>query len=109
VKRGEVWTQAGGSGYASKPRPVLIVQSDLLAETESVVVCLFTSREGSPLSSRLPFEPDAENGLREPSDLMVDKIMAVARKKLDRRLGAVTAEDIDRVEDAMFLVLGFAG
>ena len=28
MKRGEIWTMAGGSGYASKPRPVVIVQDD---------------------------------------------------------------------------------
>lgn len=109
MKRGEIWTQAGGSGYARKPRPVLIVQSDLLPETESVILCLFTSHEAGPLRSRLPFEPNAENGLREPSDLMVEKIMAVNRTKLGRRIGAVSADDIDRVEEAILLVLGFAG
>ena len=30
MKRGEIWTMAGGSGYASKPRPVVIVQDDAL-------------------------------------------------------------------------------
>jgi mRNA interferase MazF len=109
LKRGEVWTQAGGSGYARKPRPVLIVQSDLLIQTDSIIICLFTSREGRQLTSRLHFEPDGENGLNEPSDLMVDKIMTVARTKLGRRLGEVNAEDMARVEDAMLLVLGFAG
>ena len=87
MKRGEIWTQAGGSGYARKPRPVLIVQSDLLLETESVIVCLFTSHEGSPLTSRLPFGPNADNGLREASDLMIDKIIAVARSKLGKKMG----------------------
>jgi len=28
VKRGEIWTMAGGPGDASKPRPVVIVQDD---------------------------------------------------------------------------------
>lgn len=109
MKRGEIWTQAGGSGYARKPRPVLIVQSDLMTETESIIICLFTSREGRQLTSRLHFEPDGENGLNEPSDLMVDKVMTVARTRLGRRLGEVNAEDMARVEDAMLLVLGFAG
>ena len=109
VKRGEIWTQAGGSGYARKPRPVLIVQSDQLLETDSVIICLFTSHEGSPLTSRLPFAPDAENGLREASDLMVEKIMTVARNKLGKRIGSISAEEMERVGDAMLVVLGFAG
>lgn len=61
------------------------------------------------MPTRLRFDPDADNGLREPSDLMVVKIMAVDRTKLRRRIGAVSADDIDRVEEAMLLVLGFVG
>ena len=40
---------------------------------------------------------------------MVDKITTVARNKLGERIGAVSAEDMERVEDAVLLVLGFAG
>jgi mRNA interferase MazF len=109
VNRGEIWTQSGGSGYARKPRPVLIVQSDELFGTESVIICLFTSYEGGTFTSRLPFEPSEANGLLEASDLMADKIMTVPRTKLGRRIGAATAEDMDRVEQALAIVLGFAG
>ena len=109
MKRGEVWTQSGGSGYARKPRPVLIVQSDQLQNTESIIICLFTSHEGNALSSRLPFGPTELNGLQEDSDLMVDKIMTVARTKLGRKIGAITDEEIGRVEEAILFVLGFAG
>lgn len=109
MKRGEIWIQSGGSGYASKPRPVLIVQSDRLTQTESVIVCLITSYDGAALSARLPLSPTAENGLREESILMADKIIAIAKSKLGRRIGTVTSEDMERVEDALLLVLGFAG
>jgi mRNA interferase MazF len=109
MKRGEVWTQSGGPGYASKPRPVLIVQSDRLTQSESVIVCLMTSYDGPGLSARLPFSPTAENGLREDTILMADKIMAIAKSKLGKRLGVVTPEDMERVEEAMLIVLGFAG
>jgi mRNA interferase MazF len=107
VKRGEVWTQAGGPGYARKPRPVLIVQSDLL-DTESVVIVLFTSLEGARLNARLPFAPSAENGLIEESELMADKIMTVARTKLGRRIGALSVEEMGEVQQALAFVLGFA-
>ena len=43
MNRGEIWTMAGGPGYASKRRPVLIVQDDAIAERNSVTVCLITS------------------------------------------------------------------
>ena len=43
MKRGEIWTMAGGPGFASKPRPVLLVQDDAFAARISVTVGLITS------------------------------------------------------------------
>ena len=38
VSRGDVWTAAGGTDYAGKPRPVVIVQSDVFTDRDSVTV-----------------------------------------------------------------------
>ena len=107
MKRGEIWTVSGGPGYAGKPRPALIVQSDLLPETQSVLTCGLTSRRGAALLSRPPIEPDSGNGIREASEVLVDKMTAVHRSKLGRCIGALGPEDMTRVEQAMLLVLGF--
>ena len=109
MKRGEVWTQAGGPGYAGQPGPALIVQSDLLDQTESVVTCLFTTHDNAQIPSRVAIPASAENGLLENSDLMADKVTAVPRTKLGRRLGVVSEAELARVEDALLLVLGFEG
>ena len=109
MKRGEVWTQSGGPGYARKPRPVLIVQADVLLETDSIVICLFTSLEGARLNARLPFQPSSENGLLEASELMADKIMTVHRTRLGRRIGALSGEEMREVQQALAFVLGFEG
>ena len=109
MRRGEIWTQSGGPGYAGKPRPALILQSDLLDETESVITCSFTTHDSTAIPSRVPFQANAANGLNEDSDLMADKIMAVARNKLGRRIGAVSPADMLRVQEAVFVVLGFEG
>ena len=108
MRRGEVWTQSGGPGFARKPRPVLIVQSDLLEGTDSIVICLFTSLEEARLNARLPFEPTTENGLLEASELMADKIMTVPRTTLGRRIGALSAEEMGEVQQALAFVLDFA-
>ena len=42
MKRGEIWTLQA-DGYASKPRPVVIVQSDAVDRFDSVITCLLTS------------------------------------------------------------------
>ena len=109
MRRGEIWTQSGGPGYAGKPRPALIVQSDLLEGTDSIITCLFTAHGDADIPSRVPFVPNATNGLREESELMTDKVTAVSRDKLGRRIGALSAEEMAQVEQALLLVLGFDG
>jgi mRNA interferase MazF len=43
MKRGEIWTVAGGAAYAGKPRPAVIVQDDRFDANDSIVVCPLTS------------------------------------------------------------------
>lgn len=109
MKRGEIWTAAAGSGYAGKPRPVVIVQDDRFDSTSSVTVCAFTTDPTDAPLFRLPIEADVVTGIREPSRLMVDKLTTVPRSKLGERVGRLRDEDIVRLDRAILVFLGFAG
>jgi len=108
LKRGEIWTSAGGNGYAGKPRPVLIIQDDSYADTNSIAVCLITSEQIATSFIRPPLKPDAGNGLNESSRIMVDKVAAVPRSGLRKRVGRVSGEQMRAVEDALMTFLGMA-
>lgn len=109
MKRGEIWTVAGGSDYAGKPRPCVIIQDDHFDSTKSITVCgLSTDETDAPLF-RLKVNPNEENGLRSVSSLMVDKINAVPRTKLGRFVGVLSAEDMTRLSRAIVTFLGVAG
>ena len=43
MKRGEIWTVAGGEDYAGKPRPVVILQNDSFDATLSITIGSFTT------------------------------------------------------------------
>jgi len=109
VKRGEVWTAAGGKDYAGKPRPVVIIQDDRFAATASVTICPFTSDPTDAPLLRLVVEPSAMNGLATTSRLMVDKITTVAKEKLGRRVGRLGDDDTLRLNRAILVFLGLAG
>jgi len=108
VKRGELWTMAGGSGYAGKPRPVLIVQDDAFAERDSVTVCLISPDPTDLPVFRIPVEPTPDNGLRTTSRLMVDKVTTVPRTTLGRRIGALADADLLRLNRSLLVFLGLA-
>ncbi|WP_267889617.1 type II toxin-antitoxin system PemK/MazF family toxin [Bifidobacterium myosotis] len=51
MRRGEIWTLQA-DGYASKPRPVVIVQNDAVDRFDSVITCLLTSYDSSDITRR---------------------------------------------------------
>lgn len=109
MKRGDVWTVAGGGTYVGKPRPAVIVQDDRFDATASVTICAFTSDATDAPLFRLLIEPSAENGLTSASRLMVDKITTVAKTKLGARIGRISDEDTVRLNRAILVFLGLAG
>lgn len=108
MRRGEIWTAAAGSGYAGKPRPVVIVQDDLFDATTSVTVCAFTTDSTEAPLLRILVEVDDENGLRQPSRLMVDKITTAPRTTLGERIGRLSDDDMGRLERSIVVFLGLA-
>lgn len=82
MRRGDIHTVAGGKDYAGKPRPVAIVQDDSFDATYSITICAFTTDATKAPLFRIAIEPNARNGLRGPSCLMVDKITTVPKSKI---------------------------
>lgn len=109
MKRGEIWTAAAGSGYAGKPRPVVIVQDDRFDATASVTVCAFTTDTTDAPLFRLVVVPDDTNGIHETSRLMVDKLTTIPRSKVGESLGRLSDEDLIRLDRALMVFLGLAG
>ena len=108
MTRGEIWTVAGGPLYAGKPRPAVIVQDDRFDANDSIVVCPLTTDSTSAPIIRLPVEPSVRYGLRSPCKLMVDKLTAVPRRRLGRRVGSLTSAEVKHLNRALFVFLGLA-
>ncbi|MFG1370833.1 type II toxin-antitoxin system PemK/MazF family toxin [Xanthobacter oligotrophicus] len=108
MRRGDIWTVAGGKDYAGKPRPVVIVQDDTFDATDSITICAFTTDESDAPLFRLPVAPNARNGLRTTCRLMVDKITTVPKSKVGMRVGRLDDEDVLRLNRAIMVFLGLA-
>ncbi|MCZ7534325.1 MAG: type II toxin-antitoxin system PemK/MazF family toxin [Acidimicrobiia bacterium] len=109
MKRAEIWTAAGGSGYTGKPRPVVIIQDDRFNATDSVTACAFTTDPTEAPLIRLPVVLDDHNGLQVTSSLMVDKVTSVPRSKLGERIGRLADEDMVRLGRSVVVFFGLAG
>ncbi|MGB6451240.1 MAG: type II toxin-antitoxin system PemK/MazF family toxin [Steroidobacteraceae bacterium] len=109
MKRGEIWSVAGGPDYTGKPRPVAILQDDRFDGLLSITLCPFTTNPTPAPLLRLQVKPSERNGLREESRLMVDKITTVSKAKIGKRIGRLDDEDVVRLNRAVMVFLGLAG
>ena len=107
MTRGQIVTVAVQGDYG-KPRPAVIIQSDWLDETDSVLVCLITTtRRDAPLY-RVDLPTDRATGLREPSQIMIEKIMAVRREKCGAAIGQLDAATLVALNRMLALIIGVA-
>jgi mRNA interferase MazF len=105
MNRGELWTVSGGT-YATKPRPALIIQDDLFAATQSVVIVPLTTTVTDAPIARIAVP--TTTGITAPSFAMVDKITTVRRSNLGTRIGRVSSALMAEVERSLIVFLGLA-
>ena len=107
-RRGDVVTVAAQGGFG-KPRPALVVQADLFNPTHPTVCVLpLTSELRETVLFRITVEPAAGNGLRNISQVMVDKPMTFLAEKIGSSIGRVDDEILLRVSRALTVWLGLA-
>ena len=108
MRRGELWTAAGGKHYAGKPRQVLIIQDDRFDATSSITACPLTSDPTEIPLLRVPLDPNDSNGLDAPSSIMLDKVTTMPRSRLGERIGKVSDADMLALSRGLVVFLGIA-
>ena len=107
MKRGDVVTVAL-QGDLGKPRPALVIQSDLFGAHPSVTILPVTSDLRATPLFRIHVDPTPDNGLSKPSQVMVDKPQSVGRDKIDTVVGHVDDAAMLAVNRALAVFLGLA-
>jgi len=95
-------------GDLGKPRPALVVQSDVFDAHATVTVLLVSSQLVETPLFRVMVQPNDKNGLRSPSQVMVDKAMTVKRDKLGDVFGSASDELLLEVSRSLAVFLGIA-
>jgi mRNA interferase MazF len=102
LKRGAIVVVAAKGAYTGKPRPALVVQSDLFNPTHpSVTVCPITSDSVDAPLFRLPLPPGDRTGLRTASQVMIDKVVTVPRASIDAEIGRCDETELGAVDGAL--------
>ena len=96
-------------GDLGKPRPAVIVQTDILNDVlRTVLLCPISSFSSNPILFRVPLEPTLENGLRLPSEIMVEKLQSANHSKVDKVIGKLSQSDLRRLARSLAIVLELA-
>jgi mRNA interferase MazF len=108
MKRGNVVTVAM-QGDFGKPRPALVLQSDVFSDIHATVtVALISSAIKQAPIFRLDVEPNESNGLTQQSQIQIDKIMSIRSEKIGSVIGELNDVMMVRVNRALALWLGLA-
>lgn len=94
-------------GEHGKPRPALVIQSDLAAKlTSTVTIALLTTAALDIPLIRVPVEPSETNGLRQRSYVMIDQTFSARAHRFGAVFGRLEDADMLRVNRALALFLG---
>ncbi len=108
MRRGDIVTVVF-QGDFGKPRPALVVQSDIFNETHATLTVLLMSSEivDAPLF-RITVVPTPENNLERISQMQVDKIMTIRRDRIGAVIGRIDDETLVGVNRALAVWIGIA-
>jgi mRNA interferase MazF len=104
MRTGEIWTLQDDL-YASKPRPVVILQAESISSYESLIVCLLTSHKGGS-DNRVEVAPSKTNGLEKVSYVMTEKLAAVPKGLLGIKVGALDEKTFDVLLSKVAIIMG---
>lgn len=107
MNRGDFVTVAM-QGDFGKPRPALVIQSDQFNEHATVTVLLVSSTLLDAPLLRVTVQPTEANGLRSPSQVMIDKAMTVRRSKLGEVFGSAGDATLLETSRCLAVFLGIA-
>ena len=107
MRRGDLVVVATPGDFG-KPRPALIVQSDLFDEHPSTTLCLLTTHLQQAPLFRYPVAPTSDNGLSELSQIQIDMIMTVPKQKIGMTIGRLTERQMNEITRLLALWVGVA-
>jgi mRNA interferase MazF len=107
VRRGDLVTVTLPGDFG-KPRPALVIPSDLFDATDTVTVLPVSGTLIDAPLLRPRVHPTDANGLRKLSQIMVDKVMTVRRSRIGEPFGRLDDETMLAVSRSLALLLGLA-
>lgn len=105
VRRGDIFYVGGGTATGSEQRanrPAVVVSNDAGNRYASIVEMVYlTTREKASLPTHVRI-----NSAERPSLALCEQIVTACKSRLERRIGSVTAEEMQNIDKALKRSLG---
>jgi mRNA interferase MazF len=106
MRRGDVVIVAL-PGDLGKPRPAVVVQTNVLNENlRTVLLYPISSFSSDPSFFRVAIESTKENGLRVPSEIMVEKLQSANRSRIGQVIGRLDDQTLRKLARSTMITLG---
>lgn len=106
MRRGDVVVVAL-PGDLGKPRPAVIVQTNVLNDNlRTILLCPISSFSSDPSFFRVAVEPTIGNGLRLPSEIMVEKLQSANRSRIGQVIGHLDDVTLGQLARSIMIALG---
>lgn len=102
MRRGDYVIANAPGELTGKPRPYVVVQSDLaIDDAPTITLCPVTTQLTHAEPVRIFVEPDAANGLEWPSEIAVDLVTTVRRRRIEKQIGFADVATMQRIDAAL--------
>ncbi len=110
MKQGEIWelylNPVKGSEQAGN-RPGVIISGNLLNKhLQVVIVCPLTTKIKN-YKGNVILEPNHENGLMEPSEILTFHIRSVSKARLKRKIGSISSDQLLGIKQCLDDILRY--
>lgn len=108
ISRGDIFLHDFGEPVDARQagrRPALVIQSDPFNANERYPLAIIMPITTKGLTFHVCVQPDKDNGLHQESFVKCEQIFTVMKTTLEKRLGKLSSEDMERVQFRLGQVL----
>jgi len=88
-------------------RPVVIISGNVLNKYLDIVIACPLTTKIKNYKGNIVLQPDGQNGLSEPSEILVFHIRSLSKSRLVKKLGTITQNQLNEIRQGLQDILKY--
>jgi mRNA interferase MazF len=110
VRQGEIWYANLNPTLGSEQsgfRPLAIISGNMLNENLNVVIACPLTTKIKGYKGNVVLQPNAQNCLPQPSEILVFHVRSVAKERLVRKIGEISNNELALIKQGLDDILRY--